>query len=432
MKRPFYLLLGLIILVPGCQKIFNKPNEINSLDIVDAIYLGVDESADFLSGAKNNLYKITINGGFDEPELVCFIDDSDNLLDETFIYAETWDIIPATERYSILWGEYIFNLKGGETRSLGLLLDNQTGALYDMHGFFFPYSIHGYMGSKYYQTDKNGNIYYYSNSIFRIIVSDKDNIQLEKYVDALAGVSENQFFVSNNGDVFFDNGKKVKVHTGGILETNMDLICFRGFQGQTYAFQNESFDEQNILLLEVDGNGLKTQFLRKSNFIFDPELYETVYIADSLNSRHIFKTQRGSFGSISFGEYTRVGLVFNESDLSLTPIVVDNKLYGSFTTMEDSYMWMKITDHKYIAHNLKNITIDIPNNRANVEEYKIVEIPSNFNVSDFLYNREQGINFIAYDLETETEYRCKITVERGFECLESNSLPGKLTLTRIN
>ncbi|MDA3822316.1 MAG: hypothetical protein PF450_06870 [Bacteroidales bacterium] len=424
--------LAIALLLTGCNKIFNKPESVTSLDVSNAIYLAIDESVDFDSDQGNNLIKITSEDQLSDPEIAHFIDEAGNFLKDPFVKAESWNIISASKDYSILDGEYIFKIKGEDMRSLNLLLNNKTGALYDLMGVYRPEHYNEYMGSDYYQTDKNGNIYYQTSGIHRINVGDPENITVESYVDYAAGLTEDPYFVSKDGDVFFAKGRRVKNHLGGILETNMDIVCFEGLDGKTYGFQNDIPDGLNVLSLKIEAGKLNSEVLRKSDFYFESGIERTILYNDTSNQRQLFMEPiLFPEYAIDFENHHLIGFVFNQNSWSQSPILVDLYLLDECWGMEGAYIWFTTHTEKFLALNLESITINQANNVATVEEILEFEIPSNFQMGSMNYDiKEPGIHFSAYDLQTEKSYRCSFTVKNGFVYFEDLS-PKIVSLTRI-
>jgi hypothetical protein len=422
----------IILVLSACSKIFNKPDSVASLDLSNAIYIGIDESVTFDSDQGNNLIKITSEDLLSESEVVNFIDETGGFIGEQFISAETWNIIPVTEEYSILDGEYIFKQKGSEVRTLYLLLNNKTGALYDLMEVYRPEAYNNYLGSPYYQTDKSGNIYYSNSSIYRIDISNPEDVTVEKYVDSQAEVLRENYFVDNDGNVYFNKGRQVKASTGGILETNMDMVCFIGLDGKTYGFQNDYPDGLNILSLDIKDGKLNVEVIKKSDFYFESGIERTILYNDVSNHRQLFMEPiLFPEYAIDFENHHLLGFVFNETDYTQSPILVDLYLLDECRGMEGEYLWFSTHKKKFLAFNLESITVNQASNVATVEEILEFELPSNFQMGSMNYDtKEPGIHFSAYDLQTEKSYRCSITVKNGFEYFEDTT-PKIVSLTRL-
>jgi len=423
--------LLIILLLSSCSEIFNKPDSVASLDISDAIYIGIDESVTFNSDHGNNLIKFTSEDLLSESEIVSFADGKGEFIGERFISAQTWNIIQATKEYSILDGEYIFKQTGGEVRTLYLLLNNKSGALYDLMEVYRPEGYNSYLGSSYYQTDKSGNIYYSNGSIYKIDKNNPDNVTVEKYVDSQAGVMREHYFVDAEGNVFFNKGRRVKLSTGGILETNMDIVCFTGLDGNTYGFQND-FPNLNILSVNINEGELDIEVLKKSDFYFESGIERTILYNDEAKQRQLFMEPiLFPEYSIDFENHHLIGFVYNGTDYSQSPILVDLYLLDECRGLEEEYLWFTTHKQKFIAFNLESISINQASNVATVEEIHEFELPSNFQMGSMNYDtKEPGIHFSAYDLQTEKSYRCSITVENGFEYFELTASK-IVSLTRI-
>lgn len=218
MKIVYYcFVFGLFLLMSECEMLLNKPDEVLSADITDAIYLGIDRGNDFDSDLnaelQNNLVKFTSGVQDGEPVSVEFHDESGEPIRNALIYAYTDRIAILSQSYTVIWGDFRFTLKGGDTHSNALLLDHETGTLTDLVYEYHPNITNSYLGSKYHQQDQYGNIYYLGDGgIRRLLVQDPANIQVDYYMDYSP---VDIYFVDLKGNVFFQSGKKVKLATGG-------------------------------------------------------------------------------------------------------------------------------------------------------------------------------------------------------------------------
>ena len=439
----------LVLLLAGCEKLFNKPGSVAGLEILDAAYLGVDGSMNFSEGATNNLIKIKSGNELDFCETVSFLDENRNPLGDHLISAEADGILPASELYSIIPGDFTFNVKGGEEVHFGLVLNHQTGTIWGLEKNYMPERNYGLQGNYHYQSDADGNIYFVKGGMYRILVNDGSTMQLELYVDGMAGINDQRYLVDQDGNVYFQGGNRVKMNTGGIVETNMDMVVVNGSDGKCYGFRQNRPDEVNILLLGGKDGEFEAAILSDEGVLFGAAVGEPeAFIGESLNYLHQYKDTELNrsifikstffigedfYPEKSFGSEHCIGFVFDETSYEISPVLIDLPDYFNIMGLEGEYLWVERGKHQYEALMLSSITVNPASNTAQIQESIVVDIPAEFDISSAMIDeRGFGINIEGFNLSSETRYIGKITVEKGLEYYEESTVPYIMNLTRIN
>jgi hypothetical protein len=438
-----------VLMLTGCQKLFNKPGAVAGLEIQDAVYLGVDPSMNFSEGATNNLIKVKSGDELNFCEPVSFFDENRNPLGDHLISAVADGILPASELYSIIPGDFTFNIEGGDVVHLGLVLNHQTGAIWGLERNYQPEQNYGLQGNYHYQSDADGNIYFVKGGMYRILVNDGSSMQLELYMDGMAEINDQRYLVDRDGNVYFQGGNRVKMNTGGIIETNMDMVVVNGSDGKCYGFRQNRPDEVNILLLGVKDGEFETAKLSGQGVLFGVVAGEPGgYIGESLNYLYQYKDTEQNrsifikstfligedfYPEKSFGNEHCIGFVFHETSYEISPVLIDLPDYFNMMGLEGEYLWVEKGKHQYEALKLSSIIVNPASNTAQIQESIVVDIPAEFDISSAIIDeRGIGINIAGFNLSSETRYKGKITVENGLEYYEEATVPYIMNLTRIN
>lgn len=427
----------------GCDRIFNKPKEVASADIKDAYFLGIDQSKDFNMDTdveqKNNLIKITSNELNADPVTVDFLDESGETLGNAFTYVNAGPVVLLSERFSALWGEFKFKLKGGETHSNGLLLDHQTGAVFDLGYQYEPMDFNDYLGSKYYQQDKNGNIYFFTGGIKRLLIKDDTNIQVELYMDYWDSYFEESYFVDLNGNIFFDRGRMVKLSSGGIIETGSEMICINGFDHEVIGFELDIDDYEtappllNVLHISISNQSIEKKIVTTTDYYGISKYHH--YYPDKVNNRHfIFSTYVPAIIEELDIELS-AGICYDESLEKICYILLPSEMSGSFQILglESSYLWIQDSGNES-----RLFASDITGYIENEEEGNLVlndfvefQLPDGIEIELLRFNEERIVEFSAYDLLNEKQIKGFISMANGLEYYEEESDLWPVTLTRI-
>ena len=424
------ILIG--ILSPGCNQIFNKPEEVAYADVSDAYFLGVDR-AKSEDGSGNNLVKLTSGSLEGTPEEVDFMDGNGDVLGEAFAKVEVLRVIVLSPEYTVLWGRFTFQLKDGEIHSKGLLVHNGSGALYDLNDHYVPSDHNCFMGSKYHQQDRSGNIYFNTAGIKRLLIKDRDDIEVEHYLDYPADYRG--YFVDPDGRIYFNRGQLLKLAAGGIIETGAVLQCFTGFDGNVYGFQGDESDLLELVKLKVKENTVSKEMVLPTNIMFSNFEEPRYYYPLHDHNYHIFLSniidqQRGS------DSYPMpFGFVFDEVNQTLHPFQVpsglseDMYLFG----MEDHYIWIRDQQDqgKFYVIDLESISINGQTSMTEVADYTEFQIPSNLDILDLWFSEKRIIEFYGYDRLAEMHVMGSISMKQGLSYVEKESELGRISLTRI-
>ncbi|MDF1571483.1 MAG: hypothetical protein P1P82_07705 [Bacteroidales bacterium] len=432
-----WCILAALVVLPGCQKLFNKPDDVAKIDITDARYLGVDASANFQEGATNSLVKIKKGDALDNWQTVDFLDSEENFLGEDFIYADAWSIHPASEDFSIIAGEFRFNVKGEEQRHFGLVVNNHTGEIFGLGDRYWPEPPYGLQGAYYYQTDGEGNIYYVKSDLYRILVNDGEQLQLEIYMDGAAGIFDQRYLVDQQGNVYFQQGGRVKMHSGGIAETNMHFIAVNGADGKCYGFRQDWEDmeiPENVYVMQLevkDGEFVATK-ITDDGFYFEGGTHQAYQYMDTDKQWNVIIANGYLVPDRNFGTEWCMGVIVDEASHALIPILTDASVYLQPMGIEGAYLWVERSADQYAALNLSSLEVDTTRNVAHITESIVFDLPAEFDSGGATFHYGgAGLNISGFNLATETKYKGKITIENGVEFYETDSVPYLETLTRI-
>jgi len=135
----------------------------------------------------------------------------------------------------------------------------------------------------------------------------------------------------------------------------------------------------------------------------------------------------------SFPNETVIGIIFNELDFTITPILYSVSDYREVLGPEGNYLWVKKSNTRYEASDILSVEIDIANNSANISESVIVDIPAELELNTVSIDHcGLGLNISGFILSDETKFAGKITVENGLQYFEEDRVPFIKTLSRIN
>lgn len=432
----YFLIIISIISLSGCDVLAPKPDSITEIDIDDALYLGIDESINTSDEGINNLIKISDKQDLSNFETVEFLDNEGKILGPDLIHADAWTIHPASDKYTIIAGEFIFKQKGGEKRHFGLLLNNLTGEIFGLEEYYFPEQKYGLTGDYYYQTDSVGNIYFINptdSHMYRILVGDGTNIQLEKYIDGASGINGDRYLVDKSGNVYYKNGSRVKKSTGGIEETNMQLVAVNGSDGNCYGFGQEWPNNLALYKLEIENGEFQATKITDSGFWFEQGIDVSYQFFDQKNQRFIIMGEGYIIPERSFPNEIVIGILFNELNFNITPILNSASEYREVLGPEGNYLWAKRSNTRYEAIDISSLEIDKTYNSANISESVIVDIPAELELNTVTYDHcGLGLNISGFILSDESKFAGKITVEDGLQYFEEEMVPFITTLSRIN
>lgn len=426
-------LILLIMLFAGCDRFSSKPGEVAFADIADAYYLAVTDSDPSL-GEENNLLKIVTSNLESDPVSVDFLNENGDILGPEFASVYVCSVIPISPDYSVLWGEFIFTLKGGETHSNGLLLNVKTGALYDLAYEYMPYPYNTYMASRYHQQDRYGRIYFHGQGIKRFHFDSPSAVSVEHYVDYPVG-DDSDYYVDPEGNVYFNRGAKVKQVIGGIAETGTQLICFTGMDGTVYGFQNDTSKVLYLYELVVDPEGFSKEIILQSNVYFESIPHDICYYADSAANIHLFVSHQTIWKSDQEIDYNHTGIGYEASAEALYTLKfpLDIPDISEKLGMEENYVWYWDYEDrtKLYAVNLEHYSMDPATGYITFSDHSEFQIPSSLEIQQLWFNEDRIIQFRGYDLAREVYVTGYVSVAQGLQHFDEESSLGSVTLTRI-
>lgn len=428
--NPVFVLL-LVLFLSSCHRSFNKPGAVAYADVSDAYFLGASPRE---SGTSNNLVKIVTPGLDSDPITVNFLDEEKDMMREMFSSVYVDQIIPLSPEYSVLWGDFTFTLKEGERHSNGLLLHLPTGALFDLAAVYQPNWQNNYMGSPYHQQDRNGRIYFFGEGVKRLVFRDPDHVGVEHYIDYPIG-NEHPFFADPDGNVYFNLGARVKLFYGGIQETELSLIPIKGFDGNTYGFQNDSSSILKLYRLYAEVGEFKKEEVMDSNILFEAFYHNLHHYPDSVNKRHLIMSNHLFHKDGQEFEYLPVGIVFDESELKIYPyqLSIDGLMTMEILGLEDNYLWLQDqgNESRLVSVDLDDHSLDQASGMADFKNIAEFDLPSNLEFHSIRFNGVNAIEFRGYDLAREMWVKGFISMEHGLEYFDEESSLGSVTLTRI-
>jgi len=431
MKILRIVLLLSIMVNAACDRQPVKPVDVTYADVTDAYYLG---SVEWTGESGNNLVKITSSSLEGSPEVVEFLDGDGEILGEEFITVYVQDVVNISPRYTVLYGGFEFELDGGTIQSIGLLLDHTTGALYDLAEHYRPAPDNCYLGAKYHQQDRYGNIYFHWYGIERLVFLDPERVEVEYYLDYPG--SYDRYFVDPDGNIYFRDGELLKLASGGIIETDASLPCFTGFQGDVFGFQTDTSKTPDLLRMTVDGSTLSKEVVLRANIYFDLSYDKQIfYFPDSAESSHMFISGFWLMKPGSPWEYLPYGFVFDEGGPAIYPFQIPDGLTEEvgFLGVEEHYIWIEdpLDQEKFHVLDLQDIQLNKQTGRSEFDSYTTFQLPDHLDIINIRFNEERIIEFRGYDLEKEVHVKGFLSMAHGLEYVEEESELGSVTLTRI-
>ncbi len=423
------LFIAIILIMPGCNIISQKPDQLAGVDIADAVYLGVDDPghADY---PDNNLLKLTSPDFSAAPDPLYFKDTEGEIFDDRFIEIEASDVITLTQKYILLFGGFTYTLLDGEHYSSALVVNTENGAVYDLEDRYRPDVNNYYLGSKYHQTDADGNIYYMHQGVSRLVPGDDGSLQYELYMDYYEGLMYDQtFFVDKHGNVFFESGTQVKLASGGIIDAGEEMFYFNGFDGKTIGltYMNNA-DQKAYYITAGDGEINKTLFA--DHLGYTESFFDSWLFSSEEQLAHFLVSY--SQGIDEGGEITYIlGLAVFENDSSVYYIMPPSELeVGTILGIEDNYLWVENPDGLF-ALDLLSYNLSTRERMLHLASYTQFEIPENYELQQVRFDRQGVVEFVAYNFGSEERGKGFISMENGFQFIDDNSDLGTVDLTRI-
>jgi hypothetical protein len=439
MKKIINIIL-LCLLLTTCDKTDysnykHRPGNVKSLNIGGADYLAIKVQKNKTTNdiEWSNLYKVVKSDNGLLNEIVGFRDGNDNLIDSSFSLIQIEDLCFISDDYICMKGRFEIEIDSviDKLTFSSILVRISDGAIYDFNGHY-PREDSYYMGSKYLQEDKSGNLYYICNSaLFRLGGLDIGMPYQETYVSS-SQFQSLFFYISPEANCFYDGHPKtkIKLNSGGIILSDRWLKNLFTSEEKTYAALDMEFAEVTL----VD-NICKTIVI---NSIRTPtEFYRYFYKNSS------FCYLIGNMGE--YGELGIVGFVFNQNenkvlDLSI-PEFMENELY-KIEDFRDKYLWISSIyniNKEFYRFNLDSFEIKIPypdyENKIEVailNSYELIEIPDSIEVYSYTILKDGEISFIGYNLSSEIDISGIISMDNKLTIIGSSSDYTYKILERIN
>ena len=409
----------------------DKPMEVSGADISNAYYLG------YIPGMpgelSNNLFKVSGPDLPSEQLEVNFLDEYGDVLGDSISSVHVRHIISISPEYTVLIGKFEFELEGGLLESGALLLNTVTGAIHDLKGEFNLAANNTYMGSRYYQQDKTGSIYYYDSGMKRLVFSAEGEVSVERYMDYSFDSSDG-YYLDPEGNIFFETGQRVKIASGGIQETGSRYLGFTGFDGKSYFLEGSLKPDMYLYTFSFDEGKLKKDTICEQLGYFESYYWELNHYADRARNNHILLAPN-LMEDYYEEKFLAFGVLFSESEkqfyeLSFPDIVPDNiEIYG----LEDNYYWLRSKDNSsaFYLVDLDEYTLDSESRLAEFSSASEFIIPSTLEIRSIFFNEDRLIEFEAYDLQQEKKVKGFISAIRGLEYWELESTLGTTVLKRI-
>lgn len=427
----YFIVPSILFIIKGCTLILG-PEGIAYADVTDAVFLGTTNPGQG-SETSNNVFKIADNSIHSVHAQVDFLSESGNILGDRFMEVDAHIPILLSPEYTILYGDFRFNLKGGETHSNGLLLDIENGSVFDLGYDYNPCPHDYYKGSKYYQQDASGNIYYLDRGIKRFLFKDPDHIVIEHYMDYTISYDD-QFFVDAFGNVFFERGQMLKLATGGIIETNLELLGFNGFDNSTLALSNETKDIErgiqlsNFLGLSFDSFTMDYKILNTSDY-YVSSFKSIKYYADSVNKIHFILSKNISNNGMQVSMEAGLALDELNNEIFLIKLPENMPYAGNLLGLEASYIWFREGSILF-AVDMRNFELKRENGILHLLDYTEITLPEEIKINNLSLRETQVIYFAGYNLQTEKRMEGYVSMANGLEIYESEKM-GSVNLTRI-
>lgn len=421
--------LSAFFFVDGCNIICPKPDKVAGIDIEDAWFLGVEDSQQGAS-TSNNLVKLTSSDISTSPDPLFFLDDDGRFLGDNFAQIEAHHIITLTENYILLFGAFTFTLYDGEHYSNALIVNTESGAVYDLENRYFPDWTNWYMGSMYHQTDADGNIYYKYGGVSRLVIGDDESITYENYMDYYEGFYDSEaFFVDRQGNIFFNNGELVKLASGGIIESGENLLLINSHYKKVIGFTGMDYPNQKAYYITFEDGEIRKELIVE-NLKYTESFYDTkLYSNDEELAHFIFTPSQGIEHN---EEITHIlGLAIFEEDSIVYNMFLANDLeISAMLGIEDHYLWIQSGIELY-AIDIDSYSLNSEDLSLTLNKYTQFDIPQGYELQQVRFDRKGMVEFIAYNFNEEKRGKGFISMAHGFEFIDDDSDLGSVELTRI-
>jgi hypothetical protein len=443
MKKEIILVLVFLFVI-ACDKIDhidnnNRPSTVRSLNLDGANYLAIKNQKikNINTSDWSNLFKLTKINDELIPEKVGFKDGNDNLIDSVFSLIQIDEICSISNDYLCMKGKFECEIDSlvDKLSYSTILVRISDGAIFNFNGHY-PGIDSYYMGRKYLQVDKSGDLYYsYSSDHYSRTVYKLGGINItipfqETYLSSSQYQSQ-YFYISPDANCYYYGypKTKIKLSSGGIISADRFLANFFNSADKVYAaveadlFHIEIIDDQCV---SNQVSSIKTPMLEYLYFYSNDYYY---LLGDMME----------------FIELGIVGFIFNESENKLLnlsiPENMENELY-EVVDFADKYLWVSSinsTNKEFYRFDLDKYDIKIPYpdiepsiEVAILNSYELIEIPDSIEIYNYSILNNGEISFIGYNLSSEIDITGVISLDNEITIIKSSSDYIFQILERIN
>lgn len=245
---------------------------------------------------------------------------------------------------------------------------------------------------------------------------------------------DDQFFVDAFGNVFFERGQMLKLATGGIIETNLELLGFNGFDNSTLALSNETKDIErgiqlsNFLGLSFDSFTMDYKILNTSDY-YVSSFKSIKYYADSVNKIHFILSKNISNNGMQVSMEAGLALDELNNEIFLIKLPENMPYAGNLLGLEASYIWFREGSILF-AVDMRNFELKRENGILHLLDYTEITLPEEIKINNLSLRETQVIYFAGYNLQTEKRMEGYVSMANGLEIYESEKM-GSVNLTRI-
>jgi hypothetical protein len=318
--------------------------------------------------------------------------------------------------------------------------------MYDLQGVFNYDESVPYFHSRFFQQDKDGNIYFrsYSGSpgIKRLVFGQAGEIEVEHYVDDNSDHRVDWFYADAQGNVLFDGGQKMKKATGGIVATEFPVLAFRGFNQESYALSLEepvfpgSRESLKYYALNLEEGSVGLAVEGVSGIGFAGELGNLHYCTVDSKHAHVFLTDAAVTLGEELPEYLPYGFIWEEGADRWWHIRMPENVPDlvHFIGFEKNHIWLQDVHNSgyYVAVDLDDYRVNEVDQTAEFVVAEAFELPPHLDILWAEYWNDQVIHFKGYDLQKEVWVTGKLSISNGIEYWDESSTLGSTQLVRIN
>jgi len=371
MKKHFLVILTISLIIFGCEKRDTNEKEVPVLDIANAKSLIVLESYNKSTSSSGPLYKITLDGSFEE---VKFINPNGSDIDEGKTEVSVKSILNVNSDFLILTGSFsVWDSMGNKQSYNTLLVRKSDGAIFDFGGDDNDIDCTSLLGDKPFQLDNFGNFYYsnHSGMVFKVDISNPEAIVKSEYLPT--GQKADCFGIESQGNCIYKYGEssaithsngtsnlRVKKTDGGIFEVNIsgrdNKEFWIGNNGKiyftTYTWSNGYKPLINSLNIDNGNVSIDTVWTSSSSDEDDAvgsffrTQYQGSYLLRTNKSVVFIDTYFNRIKSFELFESSNTVRLIDLPPIEQGAIIVNSDLYYYIATGTDLYK-VSFSDHSY-------------------------------------------------------------------------------------